>query len=84
MTKSLTIRMDEGLLRAMDAEGGKRTRSEVVREAIEAWLAQKRLHAKVARHRAGYQRVPPREDEFASLHAAQVWPADRKTRSRRG
>ena len=84
MTKTVSIRMDEALLRALDEQGGKRARSEVLREAVEVWLAQKRLNAKVERHRDGYGRWPEQTDEFAALHAAQVWPAAHGKGGRRG
>ncbi len=84
MTKTVSIRMDEALLRALDAQGGKRARSEVLREAVEVWLAQKRLSAKVERHREGYGRWPEQVDEFGALHAAQAWPFASGKRGRRG
>ena len=41
MTKTISIRIDEGLLHAVDVTGVKRTNveiTEVIREALEAWL----------------------------------------------
>lgn len=71
-------------MRAMDAEVGARGRSEVIREAVEAWLAQRRLAAQVERHRKGYRRSPVKREEFSPLHGAQVWPATAEQGRHRG
>ena len=76
MTKTISIRIDEELLYAVDIAGGAehRGRSEVIREALEAWLKRRALAEKVQRHREGYVRHPVSPDEFAPLLKAQVWP----------
>ncbi|MBM4259467.1 MAG: ribbon-helix-helix protein, CopG family [Deltaproteobacteria bacterium] len=76
MTKTISIRIDEELLHAVDVAGedDNRGRSEVIREALEAWLKQRALGEKVRRHREGYARHPVAPDEFASILKAQVWP----------
>jgi Arc/MetJ-type ribon-helix-helix transcriptional regulator len=51
-----------------------RGRSEVIRDALEAWLKQRALAEKVQRHREGYARHPVSPDEFAPILGAQVWP----------
>ena len=76
MTKTISIRIDEELLHAVDVVGEKeqRGRSEVIREALEAWLKQRTLEEKVQRHRAGYLRQPITDEEFAPVLGAQTWP----------
>ena len=76
MTKMISIRIDEELLHAVDVVGEKeqRGRSEVIREALEAWLKQRTLEEKVQRHRAGYLRQPITDEEFAPVLGAQTWP----------
>jgi len=76
MTKTISIRIDEGLLHAVDVAGeaDRRGRSEVIREALEAWLKRRAIAEKVRRHREGYARRPVSPDEFAPILKAQVWP----------
>ena len=76
MTKTISVRIDESLLRAVDAAAGpeQRGRSEVIREALELWLQRRVLREKVRRHREGYQRHPIAPDEFAPVLEAQRWP----------
>lgn len=76
MTKTISIRIDEALLHAVDvaSEGDKRGRSETGREALELWLKRRTLAEKVRRHREGYERHPVTDDEFAPVLEAQVWP----------
>lgn len=76
MTKTISIRIDEELLHAVDVAGEaeQRGRSEVIREALEAWLKRRALAEKVQRHREGYARHPVSPDEFTPLLKAQVWP----------
>jgi metal-responsive CopG/Arc/MetJ family transcriptional regulator len=76
MTKTISIRIDEELLHAVDvaSEKGHRGRSEVIREALETWLKQQTLEEKVRRHRAGYLRQPVTEEEFSPVLGAQAWP----------
>lgn len=76
MTKTISIRIDESLLQAVDvaSEGDERGRSEIVREALELWLTRRTLAEKVRRHREGYERHPVAADEFAPVLEAQVWP----------
>lgn len=76
MTKLLSVRLDEHLVEAVDAAGRAehRLRSDVVREALELWLKQRRTAEQVARHRAGYERCRVASDEFAPVLGAQRWP----------
>ena len=76
MTKTISIRIDEELLHAVDIVGEKenRGRSEVIREALEAWLKQRTIEEKVQRHRAGYLRQPVTDEEFSPVLGAQTWP----------
>lgn len=76
MTKTISIRIDEELLNAVDiaGEAEHRGRSEMIREALEAWLKHRALAEKVQRHREGYARHPVSPNEFAPILGAQVWP----------
>ena len=76
MTKTISIRIDEKLLHAVDVAGEAehRGRSEVIREALEAWLKRRSLEEKVRRHREGYLHHPVAEDEFSPVLGAQTWP----------
>jgi metal-responsive CopG/Arc/MetJ family transcriptional regulator len=76
MTKTISIRIEEEILHAVDVAGKAehRGRSEMIREAPEAWLKQQTLAEKVRRHREGYARHPVAPDEFSSVLGAQTWP----------
>lgn len=76
MTQTISLRIDESLLQAIDLAGQseKRGRSEVVREALELWLKQRSIAEKVRLHKEGYERHPVSEDEFAPVLGAQTWP----------
>ena len=74
MAKTISIRIDEELLHAVDVAGEAehRGRSEVIRKALEAWLKHRALAEKVRRHREGYVRHPVAPDEFSSVLGAQI------------
>lgn len=76
MTKTISIRIDDSLLEAVDTalEEQQRGRSEVVREALELWLKRRSLAEKVRRHREGYKRHPVAPEEFGPVLGAQRWP----------
>lgn len=75
MATTISIRIDESVLKAVDAAcPEKRGRSEVVREALELWLKRRTLAEKVQRHREGYKRSPVRGEEFEPVLRAQRWP----------
>ena len=76
MTKTISIRIDEELLHAVDVAGevDRRGRSEVIREALEVWLKQRAVEEKVRRHREGYTRRPVTSEEFSPVLGAQTWP----------
>jgi metal-responsive CopG/Arc/MetJ family transcriptional regulator len=76
MTKMLSVRLDNRLVAAVDAAGRSegRPRSEVVREALELWLRQRRMLEAVERHRSGYERHPVTDDELGAVLKAQRWP----------
>jgi Arc/MetJ-type ribon-helix-helix transcriptional regulator len=76
MAKTVSIRIDESLLEAVDAAVGpqQKGRSEVVRAALELWLQRRSLADKVRRHREGYKRHPVAPEEFAPVLGAQRWP----------
>ncbi|MGH7819532.1 MAG: ribbon-helix-helix protein, CopG family [Candidatus Binatia bacterium] len=74
MTRTIAVRIDEALLRTIDRSGGPKGRSEIVREALQMWVARRELSEKVRRHREGYARRPVKPDEFTPVLGAQVWP----------
>ena len=76
MTKIISLRLDQRLLRAVEvaSKTAHKDRSEVVSEALELWLKQRAAAEKVRRHREGYDRHPVRRDEFAPVLKAQSWP----------
>lgn len=76
MTKIVSIRIDDSLLKAVDVAGGEegRGRSEIIREALELWLKRRDLAEKIRRHREGYRRRPVTPGEFAPVLEAQQWP----------
>ena len=76
MTKSISVRLEEDLIDAVDAvrEAERRDRSEVVREALQLWLRARRLAQQVREHGAGYARQPVKDEEFAPVLGRQRWP----------
>lgn len=75
MAKTISIRIDESVLKAVDAaRPEKRGRSEAIREALELWLKRRTMAEKVKRHREGYKRHPIRRGEFEPVLGAQTWP----------
>jgi len=76
MTKTISLRLDQQLLRAVDVatKSSHKARSEVVSEALELWLKQRSIAEKVRRHCEGYARNPVARDEFAPVLKAQSWP----------
>lgn len=76
MTKTISLRLDQRLLRAIEVAGksAHKDRSEVVSEALELWLKRRTAAEKVRRHREGYARHPVSRDEFSPVLKAQSWP----------
>ena len=76
MTKTISLRLDQRLLRAVEvaSRSAHKYRSEVVSEALELWLKRRAVAEKVRGHRAGYARHHIRRDEFAPVLKAQSWP----------
>ena len=76
MTKSISIRVEEKLIESVDQlrkqEG--RDRSEVIREALQLWLRDRRLEGQVRSHLRGYEEHPISNDEFEPVLGAQQWP----------
>jgi Arc/MetJ-type ribon-helix-helix transcriptional regulator len=73
MAKTISFRIDESHLKALDAavKREQRGRSEVIREALELWLRRRALEEKVPRHREGYKRHPVTPKEFEPILRAQ-------------
>lgn len=71
--KTISITIDERLLGAVDraAKSSGRTRSDLVRTALQDWLANGARRRLAAADRAGYERHPVARDEFEGLIAAQ-------------
>jgi metal-responsive CopG/Arc/MetJ family transcriptional regulator len=76
MSKTISIRIDESLLNAVDAAAKpqEQSRSEVIREALELWLRRRALEEKVHRHREGYKRHPVTPKEFEPILRTQRCP----------
>jgi len=76
MAKTISIRIDETLLKAVDVaiKSEQRGRSDVIREALELWLKRRALEEKIRRHLEGYKRHPVTPDEFEPILRAQRWP----------
>lgn len=76
VTKLVSVRIEEELLKAVDeiTNGEARPRADAVREALEAWVREKRTAELVRRHREGYERKPVGEREFSPVLDAQLWP----------
>lgn len=75
MARTQTIvQLNDELLAELDAlreRSGNRSRSEVIREAIEGYLAARRTENVDAAIVDGYTRIPPSED-FGALQAARA------------
>lgn len=71
--KTISITIEEALLRAVDraAKTTRRTRSDLCRLALRAWLAGARHRELVREDRDGYLKRPVEPDEFEGLIAAQ-------------
>jgi metal-responsive CopG/Arc/MetJ family transcriptional regulator len=76
MTKSVSVRVDERLIEAVDQvcrrEGC--DRSEIVREALDLWLRGRKLAEDVGRHEAGYLQHPVSPEEFEPVLGASQRP----------
>lgn len=75
MPQRISLRIDESFLQEIDLACGseKRSRSEVVREALGLWLKQRSIAEKVRLHKEGYERHPVSANEFALVLGAQTW-----------
>lgn len=73
MTKTISLRVEPRLLRAIDSatKSSRKARSDVVNEALELWLKRRATQEKVRRHREGYARYPVAKDEFLPGRRAQ-------------
>ncbi len=74
MSKMITARLDDALLREVDRERADMSRAAVLKEALRMWLDRRRLHEAVEQHRKGYEQAPVQEDEFGPLIGAHQWP----------
>jgi metal-responsive CopG/Arc/MetJ family transcriptional regulator len=72
--KTISITLDEELLQRVDREvrSAKQTRSELFRVVLRDWLATRRRRRLAAEDRAGYEKRPVGNGEFAGLIAAQA------------
>jgi metal-responsive CopG/Arc/MetJ family transcriptional regulator len=78
IVKTISITIDEPLLRAIDkaARTARRTRSEVCRVALKAWLSRARHADRVREEHEAYRVHPVGDDEFEGLIAAQAFDDD--------
>jgi Arc/MetJ-type ribon-helix-helix transcriptional regulator len=76
MTKTISLRLDQRLLRAIEVatKSTHKDRSVVVSEALELWLKRPAAAEKVRRHREGYAHHPVARDEFTLVLKAQTRP----------
>jgi metal-responsive CopG/Arc/MetJ family transcriptional regulator len=76
--ETVQIVLDAKLLRAADqaARRTKQNRSALVREALREHLRRLEIHAMEERDRAGYLRLPQRQDETQAWEAEAVWPEE--------
>ncbi len=76
--KTISITIDEALLRAVDsaAKSARRTRSDVCRLALQAWLARARRAERVREEHEAYRVHPVEPDEFEGLIAVQAFEED--------
>jgi metal-responsive CopG/Arc/MetJ family transcriptional regulator len=74
MARTIAVRIEDRLLRAIERAAPRRKRSEIVREALQMWVARRELADKVRRHCEGYTTKPVAPDEFAPVLGAQAWP----------
>ena len=80
--KTISITIDESLLERLDdaARTARKTRSELLHQALGEWLDGQRRRRLAAEDRAGYENHPVRPGEFEGLIAAQA-AAPPETRS---
>ena len=76
MSRMITARIDDALLAKVDRERKRRSlpRAAVVKEALSLWVERRRTEDAVRRHRAGYEKFPVGENEFAPVLRGQRWP----------
>ena len=73
--RTVQMTLEEELVEAVDGAAKKlgTTRSGFTREALRAALARLKEREKERRHRAGYLRKPPTQEEFLVWEPEQVW-----------
>ncbi len=78
MVKPIQILMDEKLVAAVDREAKRRrsNRSNIVRAALSAFLADSRRRVLEEQYRRGYETQPQRRDEYELWEGIQAGPAD--------
>lgn len=76
MSKMITVRIDEELLRSVDRERKQAgmTRARVIQTGVALWLERRRTEEAVRRDQEGYAKHPVERTEFADVVGAQVWP----------
>ncbi len=76
--QTIQVVLDEKLLRATDgaAKRHKLNRSELIRQAIQAHLAQLHVTDMERRDRVGYEASPQRVGEYRPWEDTAAWPED--------
>ena len=76
MTKMISVRLEESLLEQINHERTPRGLSlaQAVKDALTAWVEQRRVEEAVRRHGEAYARTPVDDGEFGPLLEAQRWP----------
>ena len=76
--ETIQVVLDAKLLRAADnaAKRRKVNRSQLIRQALQEYLARLRILDLEERDRRGYQAQPQRADEYRPWEEAAAWPED--------
>jgi hypothetical protein len=76
MSKLITVRLDDELLRSVDRERKQAglTRARVIQTGVALWLERRRTEEAIRRDQEGYTKQPIDPDEFAGVLGAQVGP----------
>ena len=78
--KQVLVQLDDAQVARLDqlATTSDESRSEIIRRAIDLYVAAAREHVDDIRYAAAYERLPEDPDELADLRtlALEAWPAD--------
>lgn len=76
MSRMVSFRLDEALVRRVDKERQKDglSRAQAVQRALEVWVRQCEQREAVRLEHEGYSRKPVTANEFGPVLGAQQWP----------